>query len=116
MATSSSSNASAWTARALIFSGRADPEWQLADADVAHFMSLWNTLAPTVGAERDESRLGYRGCVVANGRGADWHMYDGVVVETTAGRRLAKQDIDRALERVILESAPPGLLPPHLIG
>jgi hypothetical protein len=116
MAISSSSNRSAWTAKALIFSGRPDPNWPLSDADVARFMSLWNASPPTLDAMPAESRLGYRGCIVSDGAHAEWHAYNGLVVHASGNRQLARQDVDRNLERAIVSSAPAGLLPANLIG
>ena len=115
MATSNSNDRSAWSAKVLIFSGRPDPSWPLSDADVERFMSLWNALPPTNDAMPTESRLGYRGCIIADGANAEWHAYNGLVVLASAGRRLARQDIDRTLERAIVLAAPAGLLPPNLI-
>jgi hypothetical protein len=79
-------------------------------------MSLWSTLPPTLDAIAAESRLGYRGCIVRDGTDAEWHAYHGLVVHASASRRLARQDVDRNLERVIVSSAPAGLLPANLIG
>ena len=78
-------------------------------------MSLWNALPPTIDAMPAESRLGYRGCIVSDGADATWHAYNGLAVHASAGRRLARQDLDRRLERAIVSSAPAGLLPANLI-
>jgi hypothetical protein len=114
MATSSSNNANAWTARALIFSGRPDPTWPLDEARIERFMSLWNALPATTDAMPAAPGLGYRGCIVADGADVTWHAFDGLVVHESGDRRIARRDIDRKLERAVVSSAPAGLLPANV--
>src|SRR5262245_21749479 len=102
MATSRSSS---WTAEARVFSGRPDPSWPVPDALADDLTALWVTLEPWQGPPPEAPQLGYRGV----------HLTDSVLYEayggcvTCAGD--ARRDEERAFERAILASAPPGVLP-----
>lgn len=78
-------------------------------------MSLWSTLPATTDAMSAAPGLGYHGCIVADGADATWHAYDGLVMHASVNQRVVKRDIDRKLERVVISSAPAGLLPSNLI-
>jgi hypothetical protein len=94
-----------WAAGALLYSGRPDPAWPIADA-----AGLWSRLdaLPRGGEVPDEPRLGYRGVWLRSPDGRRWRVFQGVA--WLAGEAGPRRDAGRALEREILASAPPGLL------
>ena len=73
--------------------------------------ALWRSLDSSDAAPPPAPDLGYRGCVLdcrARGR---WFAYGGVVASGDARKR----DPGRRFERLILESAPEGVLPPGVL-
>jgi hypothetical protein len=111
----------AWTAGALVFSGRPDPGWRLDAATAARVVAALDALpelerAPR--APRTRKRLGYRGCFLAAPDGTRWTAHAGVVVEERASgapaTRVVRRDDGRAFERLVLATAPPGTLPPGI--
>lgn len=93
-----------------LFSGRPDPSWHLAPADAARFIAVWQDLVPRGGAAPVPPPLGYRGCFAAEAGGRRWEAY--ATTATCAGE--VRSDPDRRLERLIIETAPPGVLPPNV--
>jgi hypothetical protein len=59
--------------------------------------------------------LGYRGCFFRDPNGAEWRAYGGVVENRSSAGREARRDHDRSFERMIVGSAPAGLLPAGLV-
>jgi hypothetical protein len=108
MATSSSSDA-LWRASALIFSGRANPQWAISDASAAQLVPVWSAL-PATHARATAPGLGYSGCVLLDGE-RRWHAFDGIAILTSAGRVEIRADANRAFEFAILATAPPGTIP-----
>lgn len=110
MATSESADPAHWLAGASIYSGRPEPTWPVDNASGEHIARLADGLrqapAPAEG-EAVEARLGYRGCWLRAPDGREWRARGGAVIHD--GAVLA--DPDGAIERTILETAPPGLLP-----
>src|SRR5260221_6778602 len=112
MATSSSANLKPrCTATALIFSGRRDPQWRVAEDTARRLKELWEQLERFDGAPRPAPSLGYRGSVLDCGSEGRWFAY-GELVE--AGRSY-KQDPGRTFERALLGSAPKGLIPHEVL-
>lgn len=103
---------SAWTAGVSVFSGRPDPVWPLAPADAERLVAVWRALAPLAASPPQPPPLGYRGCVAHDGGGGRrWEAYAGAV-------RCAdelRSDPPRAFERLVLASAPPGVLPANIL-
>lgn len=108
MVTSRSNDAS-WRASALIFSGRANPEWTLSDANVERLIALWSSLAIDV-ASAPISALGYRGCALSDGT-RRWRAFDGAATLSDGAQVETRRDAERAFERAILATAPRGTLP-----
>jgi hypothetical protein len=102
-------------AGASVFSGRPDPTWALSAEAAASIDALWRMLPATSDPPPVAPPLGYRGCF-ARDDGADrrWDAYGGVVVLAGPGGREARSDPERAFERQVLHTAPPGTLPPDL--
>jgi len=100
-------------ASASLYSGRPDPEWPVDDARVRALKRLWRTLAPSATAPRQAPPLGYRGCALQCPAGHEWFAYNGVATyrhgNETPEHRL---DAGRQFERALLDTAPPGRLPP----
>lgn len=101
------SRSSDWTARALVFSGRPDPLWTVDDRAVAELVAAWSALTAARGPATAPP-LGYRGVVLRAPDGRTWSAFGGTV---TAGAEV-REDPGRAFERRLLDTAPPGLLPP----
>jgi hypothetical protein len=105
----SRSNNGGWRASALLFSGRANPEWPVSDSDAARLTSIWSTLA-RVPASTLASRLGYFGCVLSNPT-RRWHAFGGIAMMSSASDTETRNDSRRDFERAILATAPAGTIP-----
>jgi len=112
MATSRSSDEGIWNATAFVFSGRPDPTWRLGSSTADELERIWARLAPANRAAEPAARLGYSGCAVHTDRGRTWTAYEGLVTHQEAEREERRADPERAFERAVLASAPPGVLPP----
>ena len=96
------------TATACLYSGRPDPQWQVPAAAARDLRRLWQLLQDTESSPPKPPPLGYRGCTLDCGEGARWFAYGGVV----AMDDVCRIDPDRSFERLLLRSAPRGLIPP----
>jgi hypothetical protein len=116
MATSRSDEASGlWTLGVSVFSGRRDPTWQLPASSARRLETLWQQLQPLEGAPPKPPPLGYRGCFASDPAGRLWEAYRGAVALLGPGGREVRRDPSRAFERLVFESAPPGVLPEGLV-
>jgi hypothetical protein len=97
-----------WTAGAFIFSGRADPTWEVERSLAERLEQLWTRLDPDGATTQAPPRLGYRGVFLRGPNGREWHALGDVVILGVERRR----DPDRQFERELLRSAPEGALPP----
>lgn len=104
-----------WQAGIGMYSGRPDPAWGVSAEAVQAFEAIWDGLEPS--SERARvlpAPLGYRGCFVK----ADdvlWECYHGVgKLVRSGGPDQFRLDPERQLERWIVRSAPPGLLPDNV--
>lgn len=114
MATSSSNEHLVWTAGALVFSGRPDPTWHLSTAQADELLEIWSSLSVVDGGGIDglqASRLGYAGCRLANNRGDTWLAQDERVLSRIDASTECRSDPARRFERMLLSTAPAGLLP-----
>jgi len=103
----------AWTAGALVYSGRPDPVWILDQATGARLLAGLRALPALERPPRpSRRRLGYHGCFVSSPDGDRFTAFAGSVAEEPAG--VVRRDDGRAVERAILATAPPGTLPPGL--
>lgn len=100
-----------YTASVLVFSGRRDPQWEIAIETANALMALWHQMEDAPAAMTEIPQLGYRGCTLHRGDQQHWHAYGGIV--TSGNQR--KQDSERRFERAILESAAVGLIPRSLL-
>jgi hypothetical protein len=74
--------------------------------------ALWATLPTTAKPKPRPPPLGYRGCFVRRGDGAEWRAWNGVVEGGPGTTPEEREDRNRDFERQVLDSAPAGLLPP----
>jgi hypothetical protein len=101
------------TARALLYSGRPDPAWEVDAGTCRDLLQIWASLAP--GGTRPAtpaSELGYRGVMIEDFAGASWVATAGVVTCRSTAVAETRCDRDRRFERRVLASAPSDLLPP----
>jgi hypothetical protein len=104
-----------WTAGVELFSGRPDPRWTLTQTWARRVEALWDALEPVERAAPPPPPLGYRGCLTCDPAGRRWQAYRGVVTLTSKYGRDVRDDPTRGFERLVLESAPPGVLPERIV-
>lgn len=112
MATSRSGNYDTWVAGALVYSGRPDPTWSIPKQIAKRLEELWASLATS--EEKYEPRpggLGYRGVFVREPGHREWMAFNGSVSVTTRAGMEVRRDPARRFEKILLSSAPKGLLP-----
>jgi hypothetical protein len=98
-----------------IYSGRPDPRWKLRKNIKEELEKIWNTLEPMKGNPPSAPSLGYRGCVVKCNDSTEWFAYKGVV--TLKRKSILENYLDRArkVEKLLISSAPNGLIPRSII-
>ena len=101
-----------WRASVAVFSGRPDPEWPVPADLAAALVTTWASLPPAGSPAAGAPPLGYRGARLVAPDGREWAAFGGVV--TLAGD--ARADAGREWERRLVETAPPGTLPPGLVA
>lgn len=100
------------TARALLYSGREDPVWEVDTATGRALLRIWQSLTPAdTRPTGPPARLGYRGVVIDDFAGARWIAAAGLVTCLTAAVAETRRDPGQRFERRVLASAPEGLLP-----
>lgn len=102
-------------AGAYIFSGRSDPEWRVKEEIVIKLEQIWNSLEIGAGEHAPASSLGYRGCYLMYKPDIEWFVYNGVATRKTAKGHESRVDNNRRIERLILSSAPEGILPKGIL-
>jgi hypothetical protein len=95
-----------------IYAGRRDPQWRVPAATAKQLKQLWERLERSASGPPPAPPLGYRGSVLDCGARGRWFAYGGVVESDALYRR----DPARAFERLLLQSAPEGLIPPGILG
>jgi len=103
-------------ARALVFSGRPDPAWKIEEPIVKELEKIWDSLVPMQRELPSTPPLGYRGCVVKCESNIEWFVYKNLVVLKSSGKTESRDDDYRKFERLVISSAPEGLIPSSLIG
>ncbi len=99
-------------ATALVFSGRPNPTWTISADDTATLLGVWEGLESAETGPPEPSGLGYRGVVVTAPDGRCWYVFAGLADLSWQSSNEARVDADRALEQMILGTAPLCLLPP----
>lgn len=100
---------------AFVFSGRHDPTWQVGEAVVKKLEKIWNGLSPLKGGLPSARPLGYRGCFIRCKPDIEWFAYGGVVTMKTVKGHESRMDKNRNFERLLLDSAPEGILPEGIL-
>ena len=104
------------TGTAFVFSGRPDPEWPVPAEARRRLEAVWTALTPAVSGPPPAPPLGYRGSALRCASGDEWLAYAGVVAHTAASGSLDRRsDTERKFERLLLSTAPEGMLPPNLL-
>ena len=99
-----------WVGGISLFTGRPNPKWVIMQGIIHRFLSIWDALEPWEAEPPTPPPGGYRGCFL---RAADreWYVYlDFVVLKSARGREF-RRDRQRAFERLLLSSAPAGMIP-----
>lgn len=96
---------------ASIFSGRPDPTWNVGGDVVKKLEAIWMALDHWSGEHPSAPPLGYRGCFLRCTPDIEWFAYKGIVTLKTPKVSESRIDKDKDFERVLLSSAPKGLLP-----
>ena len=100
--------------RAFIFSGRPDPTWRIEQEQARRLEAVWDELAPFVGQRPAGPPLGYRGCSMVCGLKQEYTAFGGAVTKRVSGVAEVREDPARRFEKLLLATAPKGLLPEGL--
>ncbi|MFO1077145.1 MAG: hypothetical protein U1E73_05405 [Planctomycetota bacterium] len=111
--TNRSDETTGWTAGAMVFSGRPDPQWTLPPRVAAMLLALWERAPALADAPSVPTRLGYRACWARAPSGVRFVAVSGAILrESSMGRKEARGDMGREFEQAVIASAPPDALPP----
>jgi len=102
-----------YQARLLICSGRPDPVWEISASMAAALLDHWRQLPLLTAEPAQPARLGYRGCLLFSSAGEEWNAFDGAVVRKKNRCSEVRHDQERVFEKMLIKSAPEGLLPPE---
>lgn len=104
-----------YQASLLIFSGRPDPAWEIPANVAAELLNHWQQLPPLTKKPTPPARLGYRGCLLFSSAGEEWNAFEGAVIRKTEGSSEVRYDQERIFEKMLINSAPPGMIPVGII-
>lgn len=112
----SGSNVQGWTAGAHLYSGRRDPAWNVPERVMKQLLAMWKAL-PHAGEQKEVhlGGLGYRGSFLKDNDKREWIAFNGLVSLRTGAGTQVRKDAARKFEKLLLSSAPKGLLPEGLI-
>ena len=108
-----------WRVVLHLYSGRPDPSWILDLGNDARIVETWESLPPFVGDAPALPRLGYRGAQVDDSGHRQWLAFQGAVTLVCRGDQVIRRDATRAMERLLVASAPLGAVSQatlHLMG
>jgi hypothetical protein len=97
-------------ARAFIFSGRPDPSWTVTNTLMKQLENIWNSLEVTHEIPSAPTH-GYRGCLLNDKIKRKWFVYKNIIRLSTNGFSETRLDKYSKFEKLLLSSAPPGILP-----
>jgi hypothetical protein len=103
-----------WQCRLLIFSGRPNPVWPVAEEQAQLWQAAAEAAAPHHQQSAGHGKLGYQG-VVLDGPGVRYVFFEGRIACSYGEPTVYNADIGRALEKAIIKSMPEVLkasLPP----
>jgi hypothetical protein len=98
-----------------IFSGRPDPLWNVREDIAKKLEKIWKSLERWEGEHPSVPQLGYRGCFLRCKPGIEWLAYNGVVTRKIGRKYESRIDKNRSFERLLLDSAPKGILPEGIL-
>lgn len=104
-----------YQANLLIFSGRPDPTWEIPANVAAELLNHWRQLPLLPAVPKRPACLGYRGCLLFSSAGEEWKAFDGAVMRTAEGSSEVRYDQERLFEKMLISSAPPGMIPVGII-
>ena len=100
------------TARAFVFSGRPDPTWLVKEQQSQQLEVLWDQLKLSAAPMHPRPSLGYRGVsMICGTSNNEYSAFDGHVNRKVGNTVEWKKDKERLFERIVLSTAPQGLLP-----
>ena len=94
-----------WQVIALIYSGKADPQWQLTKEQAGHFIDLWNQAADSNSEVVIPSILGFKGIRLLS-KGKQCLIYNGVITCVEQEVKSSKTDDGKTIEKFLLNTAP----------
>lgn len=103
------------TARAFIFSGRPDPTWVVGEQQALRLEAIWKQLAPSDAPAPPRPVLGYRGISMMCETNEEYIAVSGYVRRKAGSAVEWKKDDERFFERLLLSTAPEGLIPEGII-
>ena len=95
-----------WSATALLFSGRQNPEWVLTPVQQQNWEECWQKAVHSNTEVEFPSRLGYAGCILRYDEQSYWQLYDGHALFNKNGKNIFKKDDKRKMEFFLLYTAP----------
>ena len=99
-----------------IYSGRADPIWDMPVETGQTLESIWELLPHYSEEYQEHTILGYSGCKLLVENGIEFLAYNGVVARSQSGKIELRKDLDRRFEKLIFFTAPPGIVPEEVTG
>lgn len=102
---------SEYVGEALLFSGRKNPTWPVDAVVAARVEEIWSTLEASTEPPSQTSTLGYQGCRLRHVEGCCWLASQGRVQREFGATKDYRLDNGRKVEKLILSTAPPGLVP-----
>lgn len=101
--------------KALIFSGRPDPTWKIEKPIMKELERIWDSLIPMQEELPSALPLGYRGCQIMCNSAIEWLVYRNLVTCRSRSMIEYRYDRYRKFEKLVISSAPKGLVPLSLI-
>lgn len=101
--------------KAQVFSGRPDPTWKIEESIQKELEKIWDSLVPIYGEPLSYPLLGYRGCLIKCKGDIEWFVYKNLVTLNKSGKTESREDNNKKFEKLIMSSAPQGLVPPSLL-
>jgi hypothetical protein len=105
-----------WTGGALVYSGRRDPTWPVSQSVVSKLQKLWTGMPSQPAPGPSPPGLGYRGAFLRGPGNIEWTAVNGLVSFTAPAGVEIREDTSRKFERILLSSAPKGLLPAEVLS
>lgn len=101
----SRSNKKKWKCRLLIYSGRPDPQWPIAETIAGEWQKACHDAPLANDTVPDAAALGYRGVLFYLGNDY-YYVFNGHIRYMEQEGNIMKQDEGRKLEKEILQTAP----------